>query len=171
MSLSRRLRNIAKTQLNNIKERLDRIDEEAEADVLEKRAERDALKELNDPTDIRLMRRSPEESAAGSAAARRTATAPAAAVPAPSTVATPPASQDPLTPHYRVLGLEPGADLSAVDAAYAKLQQGRDLVGKFPEGSDDQKAAVEIFKRVDGAYNALRDALDPTAGRFDKLEL
>ena len=169
MSLSRRLRNIAKTQLNNIKERLDRIDEEADADILEKRAERDALKELNDPADIRLMRRSPEEIAAGSAPVRRTV--PSAAPPVQSPAAsTPTVSQDPLAPHYRVLGLDPGADLSAVDAAYKKLQE-RDLVHKFPEGSEEQKAAVEIFKRVDGAYDALRDALDPTAGRFDKLEL
>lgn len=170
MSLSRRLRNIAKTQLNNIKERLDRIDEEAEADVLEKRAERDAIRELSDPADIRLMRRSPEEIAAGAAPVKRTAPALAPQAPAAPVVSVPPATQDPLTPHYRVLGLEPGADLAAVDAAYAKLQE-RDLVHKFPEGSDEQKAAIEIFKRVDGAYNSLRDALDPTAGRFDKLEL
>jgi hypothetical protein len=31
--------------------------------------------------------------------------------------------------------------------------------------------AEGIRKRVDAAYEALRDALDSTAGRFDKLEL
>ena len=170
MSLSRRLRNIAKTQLNNIKERLDRIDDEAESDILEKRAERDALREINDPSDMRLLRRSPEEISSGSAPARRTAPAPAPAMQVSANAPAASVSQNPLAPHYRVLGLEPGADLSAVEDAYAKLQE-RDLVHKFPDGSDEQKAAVEIFKRVDGAYNALRDALDPTAGRFDKLEL
>src|SRR5262249_45222587 len=137
MSLSRRLRNIAKTQLNNIKERLDRIDEEAEADVLEKRAEREAIKELNDPADIRLMRRSPEEIATGATRVPPRPPAPPVSGTAPDPR---PAPQDPLTPHYKVLGLEPGSDISAVEDAYAKLQE-RDLVHKFPEGSDEQKAA------------------------------
>lgn len=164
MSLSRRLRNIAKTQLNNIKERLDRIDDEADADVIEKRAERDAMRELSDPTDMRPQRRTPEEIASGDSKPRQTASMPAQS----STPVT--ASQDPLAVHYRVLDLELGSDLSSVEAAYAKLCE-RNLTDKFPEGSDERKAAERIFKRVDSAYNALRDALDPTAGRFDKLEL
>jgi hypothetical protein len=164
MSLSRRLRNIAKTQLNNIKERLDRIDEEADAGVLERRAERDAENELNDPTDIRILRRSPEEIATGSTRPKQ-ATQPVNPSPAAS-----PSTQNPLAIHYRVLGLEPGADLTSVEAAYSKLSA-RNLIDKFPEGSEERESAQEIFKRVDGAYNALRDALDATAGRFDKLEL
>jgi hypothetical protein len=164
MSLSRRLRNIAKTQLNNIKERLDRIDEEVEADVLEKRAERDATRELDDPTDIRILRRSPEEIAAGPSRARQSVSPPAPSdVPVVS-------NQDPLTVHYRVLGIEPGSDLSTVEAAYQSLCK-RNPVDKFPEGSSDRESAQAIFKRVDTAYNTLRDALDSTAGRFDKLEL
>src|ERR1051325_272490 len=119
MSLSRRLRNIAKAQLNNIKERLDRIDAEADAGILEKRAERDALNELNDPSDLPLLPRSPEEIAAGSASVRRSTPTPAAPSRAPAAVAPQPLSQDPLAAHYRVLGLEPGADLSTVDDAYS----------------------------------------------------
>ncbi len=164
MSLSRRLRNIAKTQLNNIKERLDRIDEEADSDFLEKRSEQDAKRELNDPTDIRPQRRSPEEIAATGSRPRQSISAPAqSSAPAPL-------FQNPLAVHYRVLDLEVGSDLSAVEAAYSKLCQ-RNLTDKFPEGSEERKAAEQIFKRVDTAYNTLRDALDATAGRFDKLEL
>src|SRR5258708_23996020 len=112
MSLSRRLRNIAKPQLNNIKERLDRIDEEEVADVLEKRSERDALRELSDPTDIRPQRRSPEEIAA-------TGSRPRQSVPAPTQPSAPaPVSQNPLAVHYPVLDLEVGSRLSAGERAY-----------------------------------------------------
>jgi curved DNA-binding protein CbpA len=66
--------------------------------------------------------------------------------------------------------LEEGADLDAIETAYAGLAK-RCAPDRFPVGSDEQKAAQEIFSRVEAAYNALKDALDPTAGRFDKLEL
>ena len=171
MSWSRRIRNIAKSQINTLKERLDRIDAEAEVEEAERRARRDAQKELNDPTDIRPTLRTPEEIASG---VKRPA-APPTSTPAPSKVeggvreeTTPLA--DPLSRHYRILGLEDGADFSAVEAAYAKLAA-RCAPDRFPAGTEEQKAAQEIFDRVDAAYNALRDALDPTAGRFDKLEL
>src|SRR5436853_2301875 len=76
MNLPRRLRNIAKSQLKAMQDRLDRIDEEAEIDARERRAERDARRELEDPTDIRPSMRTPEEIAAG---VSRPATAPASA--------------------------------------------------------------------------------------------
>ena len=44
MSLSRRLRNIAKTQLNNLKDRLDKADEEADFNDAARQAEVDAAK-------------------------------------------------------------------------------------------------------------------------------
>src|SRR5207245_2965073 len=106
-------------------------------------------------------RRSPEEIATGRPVSRSESPLPARE---PSAV---PASA--LAVHYRILGLEDGADLSAVDAAYEKLSV-RCSPDRFPE-EEERKAAEEIFKRVESAYNTLRDALDPTAGRFDKLEL
>ena len=163
MSLSRRIRNIAKSQINALKDRLDKIDEEADFNDAARQAESDAAKELSDPTDIRPTRRSPEEIAAGLTKKERPAN------PTPSSQAQG-AAAGPLTVHYRRLGLDDGSDLSAVEAAYAKLAE-RCAKDRFPEGSDEQNAADEIFKRVDASYNALRDALDPTAGRFDKLEL
>ena len=78
----------------------------------------------------------------------------------------------PLSLHYRRLGLQDGADLNSVDDAYAKLTEScRKIKEKVSSDSDDYKSAEEIIKRIDESYNALRDALDPTAGRFDKLEL
>lgn len=155
MSLPRRLRNIAMSQIKAIRERLDRIDAEAaEQEAAQRRLERDARRELDDSTDLRPPLRSPEEIAGGPVR--------------PST----PASQsaNPLAIHYRVLGLEEGADLGAIEATYNQLAA-RCAPERFPEGSEEQQAAQEIFKRVDAAYNTLRDALDPTAGRFDKLEI
>lgn len=178
MNLPRRLRNIAKSQLKAMQDRLDRIDEEVELEARERRAERDARRELDDPTDIRPAMRTPEEIAAGvsrpaaGASANQSVSQPARPTvdtAPPNTPSTPPSATS-LTASYRILGLEDGADLSAVDDAYAKLSA-RCAPDRFPEGSEEQQAAHEIFKRVDAAYNTLRDSLDPTAGRFDKLEL
>jgi len=158
MSLPRRLRNIALSQIKAIRDRLDRIDAEAaEEEAAQQRAERSARQELKDEANARPTPtlRTPEEIASGA--------------PRPAMSAAPqPAS--PLAIHYRVLGLEEGADLGAIEAAYHRLAK-RCAPERFPEGSEEQQAAQEIFKRVDAAYNALRDALDPTAGRFDKLEI
>ena len=77
-----------------------------------------------------------------------------------------------MTIHYRRLGVEDGADLGAVEEAYAKLRDScQRIKERVPKDSEELKSAEEILKRVDDSYNTLRDALDPTAGRFDKLEL
>src|SRR5438132_6320899 len=161
MGLNGRSRNIALTQLNALKERLDRIDYELEPEPSSQRAKGDAIRELEDPTDIRPSRRTPEEIASGSPV-----TTPRQTLQPSSASST---STGPLAVHYRILGLDEGSDLSAVDAAYQKLMA-RCAPERFPEGSQEQQSAKEIMKRVESAYNALRDALDPTAGRFDKLE-
>ncbi len=166
MGLSRRLRNIALSQIKAIKDRLDRVDAEEQeaADIVtDRRSEADATRELNDPADVRLVRRTPEEIAAGTIPARQGA-------PASSRATTATAPANPLAVHYRVLGVEEGADLSTIEAAYNQLAS-RCAPERFPEGSEEHATAVQIRRRVESAYNALRDELDPTAGRFDKLEL
>ena len=190
MSLSRRLRNIAMSQISAIQDRLNRIDSEAaieaERKIEQKRIERDAREELDDPMAIKPTLRSPEDIAAGGvrpAASKageggsrpgtysgrpQSATAvPGASVGQPTAIRM---SAPPLHLHYKVLGLEDDADFSAVQSTYAKLAARCDP-SRFPEGSEDQKMAKSIRERVDAAYDALRDALDSTAGRFDKLEL
>ncbi len=190
MGFGKRIRNIAVTQLGAIKERLDRLDEEAEDEAIQRRGERDALRELNDPYDMRKHLRSPEDIAAGvsksttSSPSPQTATSVSAKASGPSNTSTGEAVSkaslvnqqkaanpqvNPLAHHYKVLGIEEGADLSAVVTAYQKLIA-RCAPDRFPENSEEQKVVSEIQKRVDASYQALRDALDPTAGRFDKLE-
>jgi len=163
MSITRRLRNIALSQIKVLKERLDRIDaEEESSEEVQRRLRRDAEEELLDPADRTLTRRTPEEIAAGVLRSQELARSPAAVPPQPAV--------SPLSVHYRVLGLEEGADLQAVEAAFSRLAA-RCLPARFPEGSAERKTAEEIYLRVETAYTALREQLDPTAGRFDKLEL
>lgn len=165
MSWSQRLRNIYKSQINALKERLDRIDAEAEMEAAERRARRDAEAELRDESDIRPALRSPEEIARGGTPRSTPSSVPPATTAAPATI-------NPLARHYRILGLEEGADFTAVETAYARLvASASNLCRQAPEGSEERRAAEEILKRVEASFNALRDALDPTAGRFDKLEL
>jgi len=170
MNLPKRIRNIAITQINAIKDRLDRVDAEADEQAYQKRYERDARAELDDHLDIRVPLRTPEEIAGGKVdpATRRVepASRPADAPSRPSTVRS---ETNPLSHHYRVLGVEDGADFATVQAAYSKLAA-RCTPDRFPEGSDERNTAAEIRKRVDASFDALRDALDSTAGRFDKLE-
>ncbi|HSV74996.1 MAG TPA: hypothetical protein VLH79_14645 [Chthonomonadales bacterium] len=171
MGLSRRLRNIALSQINAIKERLDRIDAEAEEEELGRRLRGDARRELNQTMEREQRLRSPDEIAGRAvqhAGPRSAAGADAAAqTPAPRSEAM---AGSPLAKHYRVLGLTDGEDLAAVEGAYARLSA-RCAPERFAAGSDEEAAAREILGRVDAAYNAIREALDPTAGRFDKLEI
>lgn len=197
MNLPKRLRNIALSQINSIKDRLDRIDtdglEEAAEKIEQARYRRDALEELNDPTNIKPILRTPEEIAKGlpassaSPGGSRPPTVPGA-VPSqtsgqrpPSVPSLAPASSggqhtastvqagSALAAYYKVLNLEDGADFASVQSAYNKLVARCDPA-RFTAGSEDQKMAEAIRKRVDAAYESLRDALDSTAGRFDKLE-
>lgn len=163
MSFSKRLRNIARAQLEALKERLDRVDSDPELELKDLRAEYEARRELESSLqDASPSLRSPEEIARGSGAS--------ASLP-PSTQRTSsaaPASS--LARAYRVLGLAEGAELADVEAAYAALVA-RCAPERFEEGSEEQRTAREILRRVEEAYDELRGALDPTAGRFDKLEL
>lgn len=193
MSLSRRLRTIALSQISAIQDRLNRIDAEAaieaERKIEQKRLERDAREELDDPMAIKPTLRSPEDIAAGvvrpissPAGVNRPGSYTAPAQPARSAPAPPSQTYQPsaaqgqqsapatLHVHYKVLGLEDDADFAAVQSTYNKLATRCDPA-RFPEGSEDRKMAESIRSRVDAAYQALRDALDSTAGRFDKLEL
>ena len=81
-----------------------------------------------------------------------------------------PASQpDPLDYHYKLLGLEAGADFAAVQAAYNKLAARSDP-SRFPAGSSDALAAQQIRQRLDTSFKTLRESLDTTAARFGLLE-
>lgn len=92
---------------------------------------------------------------------------PASKAAAPVAVTLP---EDPNAADYKVLGLAPGSDYPAVQAAYEKLAARCDP-RRFPDDSAEQKQAQTILNRVNDAYENLRKRLSPTESRFGKLEL
>ena len=174
MSIPERFYRIAKHKFSEIRDRVDRWDEEAqEAETVSLRkgeTRTDARRELKDalrspaptkPEGIQPAQastlRSPEE-------IRRAA--------APMSATSPPAfgvQTDVLTFHYRLLGVEPGTEFSEVQAAYNKLAARCDPA-RFPAHSTEAQEAERIRKRLEDSYKVLRDALDATARRFDLLE-
>ncbi len=82
----------------------------------------------------------------------------------------PPAAQSALSRHYRVLGLQDGASLTEVERAYNELVE-RCAALSGTEDPEEKQIVEHIRSRVDAAYQALREALNPMSGRFDKLEL
>ena len=81
----------------------------------------------------------------------------------------PASAPDPLDYHYKLLGLESGAEFGAVQAAYNKLAARSDP-SRFPAGSSDALAAQQIRQRLDTSFKTLRESLDTTAARFGLLE-
>jgi hypothetical protein len=78
--------------------------------------------------------------------------------------------RDPLEPYYRELSLTPGADLSALDQAYqARVAEIHPEL--HPLGSPERQAIDAKKAAVDEAYERLRDAINVTETRFEKLEL
>jgi hypothetical protein len=189
MSIPQRFYRIARYKLSELKERFDRMDEEARVDWEADQKRRhgqystDARRELDDAvegspsppaaaaperpaaTPGPLPRRTPDEIARG---VRPPAPSPAPRATVPSQTAGP-VPPDPLLYHYRLLGVEPGSDFTAVQGAYNRLAARCDS-SRFPAGSKEEREARQIRERLEGAFQALRDALDPTARRFDLLE-
>lgn len=97
----------------------------------------------------------------------RTAPQPETAAPQAAPAAAEPSG---LAADYRFLGLEPGADLAAVEEAWRRLASRADPK-KFPAGSYEEKRAAEILRSLNDAYSRLRESLNPTEGRFGQLEL
>ncbi|MBM3494765.1 MAG: hypothetical protein FJX72_10695 [Armatimonadetes bacterium] len=161
MSWQRRLRHLALSQVRAIKDRLDQLDAEDHDSLLTERNAREAaLRELDDEVGLPPLRPSVPDASS----ARPSASAPEAATPAK------PERETALGRAYRILGVPDGADLSEVEAAYHTLAN-RCRSVEFAEGSEERETADAIMARVDEAYNQLREALNPAAGRFDKLEL
>lgn len=170
MGIPGRIRNIAVSQMQVIKERIARIEAEAEAEmsrrVFDRRAAEEELDALpGDEVQVPAPSPVPRQKAAP-----RTPSEIAPAAPPP--VQQPPvqSGSNALAIHYRVLGLTVGADLIEVERVYKELAA-RCAPSRFEAGSPEASDAAAILVRVEAAYTRLREALDPTAGRFDKLEL
>jgi hypothetical protein len=168
MSIPERFYRIAKHKFSEIRDRVDRWDEEAQeadaATIRKAEARPNAQRELKDalhaassaqpeslPPAQASTLRSPEE-------IRRAASAASSNF-----------QSDPLAIHYRLLGVESGADFVEVQAAYNKLAARCDPA-RFPVNSVEAQEAERIRKRLEDSYRTLRDALDSTARRFDLLE-
>jgi hypothetical protein len=185
-SIPERLARIVRHKFNEVKEHIERLDEEAQLELeteqkrLQSRA--DARRELNDSvntprafdpetrassdsapasTSSGTRLRSPEEIAGGLRSVGQPVSTPSAAATA--------AQHDPLLYHYRLLGVEPGGDFPTVQAAYNRLAARCDPA-RFPAGSQEEQEAKQIRDRLETSYKALREALDPTARRFGMLD-
>jgi len=154
---------LAKTYLNEAKGRLNDITADAQ-DELTKALNRDDIQAgLSSPDDPM------ERAQAKIAAARGTATSQKEL--SPGRYAPAPTSQtDPMQTAYKILGIPPGADFLTVQAAANKLRD-RCAPSRFADGTQEQAEARMILQKVEEAYQVLQNALDPGAGRFDKLEI
>lgn len=177
MSIPERFYRIAKHKFSEIKDRVDRWDEEAQqaelAELRKTEQRNDARAELKDAL------RNVQPAKAEGAQTPQTAAKPNLRTPEEiRRASTPPATtsgstlgmqEDPLAYHYRLLGVEPGTEFAEVQAAYSKLAARCDPA-RFPVHSTEAQEAERIRKRLEDSYQVLRDALDTTARRFDLLE-
>ena len=114
-----------------------------------------------------------ERAQAKIAAARETAASQRELSPgryAPSPCRVPAAQTDPIQTAYKILGVPAGSDFLTVQTAANKLRE-RCAPSRFADGTQEQAEARMILQKVEEAYQVLQNALDPGAGRFDKLEI
>jgi len=147
MGLLTRIAIVIKSYVTAAGDRMERV--AAEEELREAKARRKALEELKSLEADQAASTSP----------------PSRRVPSP-----PPAVSESLAADFRLLGLAPGADLTAVEAAWRKLAERADPK-RFPAGSEDEKKAARILESINAAYARIREALNPTEGRFGQLEL
>ncbi len=153
-----RLFRIAKTYLDAAKDRLGEIDARAQ-DELTRALNRDDIQAGLAGSDDPMERAQAKIAATrGETVARREA-APASQTPT-----------DPIQTAYKIIGIPPGSDYLTVQTAVNKLRE-RCAPSRFPNGSVEQSESQMILQKVEEAYQVLQNALDPGAGRFDKLEL
>ena len=176
MSIPDRLYRLAKGKIGEIREMFDNQDEEIDPELLARiersQARKSAKEELSDALDGTVPAkpstsytatpvrpssglRSPEEIRGGSPMQTNNVN---------------PGDDDRLADHYRLLGLEPGSDYATVQAVYEKLLS-RCRPDRFPAGSPEALEAKDIEARLEATYKVLREELDPTARRFDMLEI
>ena len=150
MSISRRLRTIYLSQLKALQERMDSLDSNSTSMVDEVELRKQAQAELSGGQEA-ISEPKPAQSQI------------------PKLMNTH-QIDTPETNSYKVLGLSPDAEMHDVEEAYVRLKQ-RCAPERFPEESEERKTAEQILQRIEQAYKLLRERLDATAGRFDRLEI
>jgi len=160
---------LAKTYLNEAKGRLNDITADAQ-DELTKALNRDDIQAGLSASDDPMERAQAKIAAARQASAGRKELSPGRYAPAPTSAPVPASQTDPMQTAYKILGVSPGSDFLTVQTAANKLRD-RCAPSRFAEGTQEQAEARMILQKVEEAYQVLQNALDPGAGRFDKLEI
>jgi DnaJ-domain-containing protein 1 len=81
-----------------------------------------------------------------------------------------PMRQARLAADYKTLGVRPGSTLDEVEAAWRRLASRADPK-RFSPGSEEEKKAADILNSINKSYARIREELNPTEGRFGRLEL
>lgn len=157
---------VAKGYLDAAQDRLGDIDARAQEE-LSRSVSRDDLVTIPDPppqssSDPMARARAKIAAAQQQAAARQETPAARTADAAPPT--------DPVQTAYKIVGIPAGSDYTTVQQAVTKLRE-RCAPARFPDNSEEQATAQVILQRVEEAFQVLTNALDPTASRFDRLEI
>ena len=168
--LGRSLR-LAKTYLNDAKDRISDISESAQEELTKALDRSDIQAGLSASDDPMTRAQAKINAARGEIVARREAvpagqTAPGQNAPGQNV----PGKTDPIQTAYKIIGVPPGSDYLTVQTAVNRLRE-RCAPSRFPNGSVEQSESQMILQRVEEAYQILQNVLDPGAGRFDKLEL
>lgn len=149
---------LAKTYLDDAKGRLDEVSAGAQEE-LTRALNRDDVQAGLASSDDPMARAQARIAAARATTDARRAVAPAAEQ-----------TTDPIQTAYKIIGVAPGSDYLTVRTAVNSLRD-RCAPSRFPDGSPEQSSARTILKKVEEAHQVLQNALDPGAGRFDKLEI
>ncbi len=160
---------LAKTYLDAAKGRLDEVSQSAQEE-LTRALNRDDIQAGLSASDDPMERAQAKINAARQASAARESLSPASAAPMPGPTSPSATQSDPTLTAYKILGIPPGSDFLTVQTAANKLRE-RCALSRFPDGTAEQNEARIILQKVEEAYQVLQNALDPGAGRFDKLEI
>lgn len=162
MSIPEKVYRIAKGRLAELRDRLDALDAET-AERLNSRA--DAHAELAESLRPPDLPRSVEQPLLASSQRERTADA----RPLPGTRSTETPLPGTLAYHLRMLGLPRDADMAAATVAYRRLLE-KANPALFPDDPVSSSKAQEIRTKIENSYKAIREELDATVKRFDRLE-
>jgi hypothetical protein len=175
MSIPVRLWRILRGRMIQVRERTDRALSEAERELTRARertdaarAQADAARELEDGTLARQASPVPGPVSGDPPPVTEGRRASAPAAPSPGTA---PRSErrDPFAEEWALLQVAPGSDLAALEAAYrARLVE--TAPERFPQGSPERAGAERRAAALTAAYERLRDTLNTTETRFEKLE-
>ena len=162
MSIPEKVYRIAKGRLAELRDRLDALDAET-ADRLNARA--NAHAELADslrPPDMPGYAEQHQQTNS-----QRERISDSNPVPASRSNDTP--LPGTLAYHLRMLGLPRDADMAAATVAYRRLLE-KANPALFPDDPVSSSKAQEIRTKIETSYKAIREELDATVKRFDRLE-